>query len=622
MRFAKQGRIMIRNGLALISIGLVLTVGQTAFGLPTYGANCAGCHTGSRGTITITGNSTTANPAEACTVPDRGTLPVFTVAPGGTKALTATLSGITSGAHYALVFKGLESNAVQNCGVLGYSDDATWNKRSSTAPVYYTQPLTGTFYTWPGNASYNYSLVAGAATPADYYDLVFAVAGNDSTGLFYKEAHFYVQVSAPAIPTIALSPTSLTATAVQGSSPSNGSFTVANSGSGTLNYTVTDNATWLSESPTSGSTSGPAVTHTVQYSTASLAAGTYTATITVSDPNASNNPQTISVSLTITAPARPTIALSPTSLTATAVQGSSPANGSFTVANSGGGTLNYTITDNATWLSVSPTSGSTSGPAVTHTVQYSTASLSAGSYSATITVTDANATNSPQTISVSLTITAPSVPAISLNPTTLSATAVEGSSPSDGTFTVANTGGGTLNYSITADATWLTVSPAGGSTTGPANTHAVQYSTSSLTAGSYSATITVSDPNATNDPQTIGVTLTISVPGAEPTIALDPVALSPTAAEGAGPLDDTFTVSNSGGGTLNYVITVAASGQGGGDDEGDDDGDDDGHHSDGHDGGDHGGGGHQDDGDDDDGGVAWPIIRPAQWRRCSEGRWP
>ena len=514
---------MSRIGLALIGVGVALTLGQAAFALPTYGENCASCHTTSLGTITITGNDTTANPVEACSVPDHGTLKVFQVAPGASRTLTATLSGV-SGASYAFVTKGFSNDAVQSCGVLSYTGDSAWTQQGSGSSVYYYQMASGT--------AISFNLAVGAATPADYYDLVFAVAGLGSSR-FYTEAHFYVQVvtsAPPASPTIGLSPISLAPTAPQGSNPPNGSFTVANSGGGTLSYTITANATWLSVSPASGSTAGPPVTHTVQYSTVSLAAGTYSASITVADPNATNSPQTISVSLTVSSPppppppTQPAISLSPASLAPSAAQGASPPDGSFTVSNTGGGTLNYTITSSAAWLTVSPTSGSTTGPANTHTVHYSTASLAAGSYSATISVSDPNASNSPRTISVSLTISgAPSgQPTILLNKTSLSPRAIRGSNPPSSTFTVANSGGGTLNYRIRVSGaggggdggdksgpSWLTVSPSSGSTTEAPQTISVRYRASSLPVGTYRASITVSDSNATNSPRVISVTLTI-----------------------------------------------------------------------------------------------------------------
>jgi len=84
-----------------------------------------------------------------------------------------------------------------------------------------------------------------------------------------------------------------------GSPPSSQTFSISNTGTGTLNWTVTDNASWLSCTPVSGTDSG-VVTVSVDHS--GLAAGTYTGTITVSDPNASNSPQKVSVNLTVYAP--------------------------------------------------------------------------------------------------------------------------------------------------------------------------------------------------------------------------------------------------------------------------------------------------------------------------------
>ena len=83
------------------------------------------------------------------------------------------------------------------------------------------------------------------------------------------------------------------------STPSSQTLSISNTGTGTLNWTVTDNAGWLSCTPVSGTDSG-IVTVSVDHS--ALAAGTYPGIITVSDPNASNSPQTVSVNLTVYAP--------------------------------------------------------------------------------------------------------------------------------------------------------------------------------------------------------------------------------------------------------------------------------------------------------------------------------
>jgi len=110
--------------------------------------------------------------------------------------------------------------------------------------------------------------------------------------------------------------------------------------------------------------------------------------------------------------AKPTIAFSPSSFTFTAVQGgSNPATQTLEIWNSGvsGTTLNWSVSDNATWLTLSPTSGSSTGEHDNITLSVNISGMSAGSHSATITISDPNATNSPRTASVSLTITAPNL---------------------------------------------------------------------------------------------------------------------------------------------------------------------------------------------------------------------
>jgi len=100
----------------------------------------------------------------------------------------------------------------------------------------------------------------------------------------------------------------------------------------------------------------------------------------------------------------PTIQLSKSTLNFGAVTGgiSTPAQ-SIVVSNSGGGTLAWAAASNQSWLGVTPASGT--GTAVVQ-VSVNPAGLAAGSYAGTITVSDPNAVNSPQTIRVGLTVKA------------------------------------------------------------------------------------------------------------------------------------------------------------------------------------------------------------------------
>jgi len=71
---------------------------------------------------------------------------------------------------------------------------------------------------------------------------------------------------------------------------------IDNSGYGTMDWTITDNADWLTVSPTSGSNSGII---TVSINPNNLSAKTYTGTITIDAPNASNTPRTVTVTLVV-----------------------------------------------------------------------------------------------------------------------------------------------------------------------------------------------------------------------------------------------------------------------------------------------------------------------------------
>lgn len=70
----------------------------------------------------------------------------------------------------------------------------------------------------------------------------------------------------------------------------------------------------------------------------------------------------------------------------------------FEVWNAGGSTLNYTISKNAAWLTVSPTSGSSTGAPDTITATVDRTGLDCGSYEGTITITPS--AGDPATITV------------------------------------------------------------------------------------------------------------------------------------------------------------------------------------------------------------------------------
>jgi len=105
----------------------------------------------------------------------------------------------------------------------------------------------------------------------------------------------------------------------------------------------------------------------------------------------------------VVTPGVPTIGRSPASLSFSATEGgSNPAAKTFEVWNSGTGTLNWAVSDNAAWLTLAPPSGSSTGEHDVVTASVNIGSMTDGDYSGTITIAATGATNTPQTVSVSL----------------------------------------------------------------------------------------------------------------------------------------------------------------------------------------------------------------------------
>lgn len=106
----------------------------------------------------------------------------------------------------------------------------------------------------------------------------------------------------PPSPTIAFSPSNLSFSAEEdGANPASQTLTIWNSGEGTLNWVISDDAGWLTLSPSSGASAGETDSVTALVDTYGMDAGNYAATITISAPGASNGPQTMAVNLAITA---------------------------------------------------------------------------------------------------------------------------------------------------------------------------------------------------------------------------------------------------------------------------------------------------------------------------------
>lgn len=137
----------------------------------------------------------------------------------------------------------------------------------------------------------------------------------------------------------------------------------------------------------------------------------------------------------------------------------------------------------------------------------------------------------------------PTDPVLSVEPTTLNF----GTSTSSMTFTVTNDGGGTLEWNAAEnpDETWITsVSPSGGTLAGGySETVTVNVDRIGLEPGEYTGNITVTSNGGDQN-----ITVIITVPSTEPILTVDPTSLD----FGTTAISMNFTVSNTGGGTLDW----------------------------------------------------------------------
>jgi len=104
-------------------------------------------------------------------------------------------------------------------------------------------------------------------------------------------------------------------------------------------------------------------------------------------------------------------------------------------------------------------------------------------------------------------------PIIGLTPLPFSFMMMEGTTASTSqTFNITNTGQGTLNWTASASASWLSISPTAGATTTQPDVITVTVNPTGLTSNVYAAPVTISASGATNSPQEELVTLVITAP--------------------------------------------------------------------------------------------------------------
>jgi uncharacterized protein (TIGR03437 family) len=208
--------------------------------------------------------------------------------------------------------------------------------------------------------------------------------------------------------TISAPATTLSFTQVRGGSAPAAQNVAVSGSPGALNFTVTtttaDGNSWLTATPQTGTTPATLQVGVNAALAGNLPAGAYNGTVTITSAGASGSPINVPVALNVVS--AQTFTVSPTTLSFSYTVGlTAPQAQTFQVLSSGGSApFSVTTPSSASWLQVSPTSGTT--PA-TLTMSVGTQGLTAaGNYTATITINSPySSTAAAATVAVNLTVT-------------------------------------------------------------------------------------------------------------------------------------------------------------------------------------------------------------------------
>lgn len=289
-------------------------------------------------------------------------------------------------------------------------------------------------------------------------------------------------------------------------------------GTTALNFTATASTnppglTWLSITPNTGSTPNNL---NLTINPTGLVAGVYQGSISITSTSPNVPAQTIPVTLTVASAA---VAATPATLTfAQALNGPPPPSQTIQITGVPSGTTvgaSATVLNGAGWLTATP--GSTAG---TVTVTANGASLSQGIYQGVVTVLVPGTTPNPLYVPVTLTVGNPQTLAITPNALIFTVQAGSPTIPNPQTVQLTSSGGSvpfTATFTPTTGGNFVTVTPASG-TTPTALTIALDPAVvSTLAAGTYMGTVTISSTSVPNGNQVLNVTLTVTPPGA-PTV--------------------------------------------------------------------------------------------------------
>ncbi|MGZ3493828.1 MAG: DUF7948 domain-containing protein, partial [Syntrophales bacterium] len=473
---------------------------------------------------------------------------------------SAYITGFTNSTDFPTV------DPIQGANAGNWDAFVTKLNPSGSALVYST-------YLGGNGTEYGYGIAAdssGAAyiagsTSSTNFPTVNAVQGSYAGG---NDA-FVTKIDS-GIPTLSVTPgDGLTSSGIQGGpfTPSSKDYTLQNTGATSINWTASKAQTWVTLSSAGGTLDpGASTTVTVSFNSNAnnLTPGSYNDTVSFTNTTDGKGSTKRQVSLTVIPPGA--LSVTPADgLTSSGAQGGpfTPSSKAYTLENTGGGSINWTASKLQTWTTLPSTHGTLGvGATVTVTVSINSGanSLTPGSYSDTVSFTNATNHNGDTTRPVSLTV----IPEGTLSVTPadgLTSSGTQGGpfTPSSKVYTLKNVGSSSINWTASKGQTWVTLSSGSGTLGAGASTTvtvSINSGANSLTPGSYSDTVSFTNTTNGNGNTTRPVSLTVNALLGL-LLVTPPDGLSSSGNQGGpfSPSSKNYTLQNTGGTSINRTAS-------------------------------------------------------------------
>lgn len=355
------------------------------------------------------------------------------------------------------------------------------------------------------------------------YNATVQIDGTDKFfGISASNSPQYITVSLYVLdaPKLSVTPLYLTNSVTIGHRAAGQYFYVANTSTPprfSMDYTVSSGTSWITNNPVSGSVIDETNLIALTYPTEALGLGWHTGVVTV----IATGTQDVHVAMRVNS--LPVLSNSWNAGQNNITEGETLPATNFYVWNSSAwptGTMQFTVSSDSDWLSLSPASGTSSGDRQAITITYANvSSLLPGEYLGTITLvgqdvsTGDAASKSPTNLVVRLTVRGRAT--LVTDTTTLSGSVMENCvSTSPAAFNIWNGAGaphGGLNYTVSPSVSWLTVSPSSGTVTNDHKAITVIWTPGGLAPGNHTGSIIVDGTDALTGGRAQGAPQTISV---------------------------------------------------------------------------------------------------------------